>query len=385
MIGVWADDLSGALDTGVVFGRHMPTQVWSQLPVEKPLKNGAMVVNANTRHLTPSGVFERYRTIPASVLSADRHYLKVDSTLRGPVGASITALLNRLPQYRGALLCSAFPKNHRIIVKGRLLVDSQPAHHTALADDPKNPLTTDNIADVLRATTEWPLVTVPTTAFGDTDWSQTAIFIADATCTTDLEQLADILVAHPNLLPVGSAGWAAVLAARWKTTPPPDAEWGTFDGILAVVGSRHPVSRRQVGQVRNQADWSISKGDGTVMARHHIFMTPEPNHDHPEQALEKLAETAAQVLTKSNRRVLVVSTGGDTTLALTRHLNIETLLPLTELEPGIVLSRSLGNRRPIYLISKSGGFGSPHFFPNLAQTFIRMSNTASSDHPVQQR
>ncbi len=374
MIGVWADDLSGALDTGAVFHRYMPTKVWPQIPISLPVvQNGAFVINTNTRHQTPAEIFERYGCIPESLLDTDQHYLKVDSALRGAVGITIEAGLRRLRRYRGAILCSAFPENYRTIIGGHLLISGRPAHHTAFSHDPKNPIHTDDIATLLGPGVQHPIIVVSQEDFPTTDWSRDAIYVADASTDEDLARLTTVSDQNPQLLPVGSAGWAAILATHWRTEKPPHANWDAFDRILAVVGSRHPVSRRQAQFMTGHAEWEIVMDGRTSSAKHRIFMTVEESKEPSDNLLDRLVDvTVHQYLKETASHSLLVSTGGDTTLALIQRLCIETLEPLTEPQPGVVLSRGVGRQRSLYLVSKSGAFGSPTFFADMARQFTTL-------------
>ncbi|NMP21377.1 four-carbon acid sugar kinase family protein [Sulfobacillus harzensis] len=367
MIAVWADDLSGALDTAIVFQHHQRTRVFPEIPLSLPRSADVAVIHIESRHVSPEGIAGRFRTIPAALLSADHHYLKVDSTLRGPVGAMVDAFLDALPRYRGAVICPAFPQNHRTVLNGRLFVEGRPAHRTELAHDPKNPVATDDIATMLAPLTNRPIIALRSTALENSK-DVGGIFIADAVSMEDLQRLAALVAANPHLLPVGSAGWAAPLARQWATdAPPPETKRPCFDRIVAVVGSRHPASRRQVDQVRQNPEWEIHENPDIppATAKHHIFVTPSETQSNPDADLNRFAHAVKAILLQPSARTVVVSTGGDTTLALVRHLRIKALTPLEELEPGVVLSQS-GGRVPIHLVTKSGAFGTPDFFPELA-------------------
>jgi uncharacterized protein YgbK (DUF1537 family) len=60
-------------------------------------------------------------------------------------------------------------------------------------------------------------------------------------------------------------------------------------------------------------------------------------------------------------------TGGDTLLACMKRIGISELDPLTELFPGVVLSRFMWHGEEHHIISKSGGFGEETLFSDIAR------------------
>jgi uncharacterized protein YgbK (DUF1537 family) len=62
----------------------------------------------------------------------------------------------------------------------------------------------------------------------------------------------------------------------------------------------------------------------------------------------------------------LLCTGGDTLLALTRAVGVSELTPVGEMAPGAVLTHFVYQGKTCYIISKSGGFGEPDLFCQLA-------------------
>ena len=59
-------------------------------------------------------------------------------------------------------------------------------------------------------------------------------------------------------------------------------------------------------------------------------------------------------------------TGGDTLLAFMQEIGVDTLVPLCEMAPGVVLSKLSYRGRSYRLLSKSGGFGQEDILIRLA-------------------
>src|SRR2546428_435100 len=154
-----ADDLTGACDTGALFAARgpVPVTVWPDPPLHAPVG----VVDTESRALNPVDAARRVSGV-ARNLARTRFFKKIDSTLRGPIGAEIDALL-RATSSPGALVCPALPAEHRVVVERVLLVGAQPVAETPFAEDPPFPRAagTSNIADLLRPQLDRPLARIP--------------------------------------------------------------------------------------------------------------------------------------------------------------------------------------------------------------------------------
>jgi uncharacterized protein YgbK (DUF1537 family) len=82
---------------------------------------------------------------------------RIDTTLRGNLGAETDALLDALGGGRVAMIVPCFPSSSRINVGGCLLVNGVPLHKTAAAADPKNPVSTPYCAEIFRSQSKYPL------------------------------------------------------------------------------------------------------------------------------------------------------------------------------------------------------------------------------------
>ena len=62
----------------------------------------------------------------------------------------------------------------------------------------------------------------------------------------------------------------------------------------------------------------------------------------------------------------LLCTGGDTLLALMSALGVFELTPVGEMSAGVVLTNFTYNKKTYSILSKSGGFGEPELFCELA-------------------
>ena len=77
---------------------------------------------------------------------------RIDSTLRGNLGAEVDAVIDRFPQLM-AIVVPVYPSSGRICVGGSLLVDGIPLQNTAMRNDPKNPMTESSVMELFRKQT----------------------------------------------------------------------------------------------------------------------------------------------------------------------------------------------------------------------------------------
>src|SRR5262245_23419881 len=108
-ICILADDLTGACDTAVQFVR----EGWRTEVQVRPRQTHAEVIAVNTssRALTPAGAATAVRDAVGQLRTAGitRLYKKIDSTLRGQIGAELEAALDCWSPAAFAIVCPAFP------------------------------------------------------------------------------------------------------------------------------------------------------------------------------------------------------------------------------------------------------------------------------------
>jgi len=145
---VIADDLTGAMDTGVGLAQAGLAAIIT-FSTATHVVSDAVVATTDSR---AESATEAYRRVKAVAERFHDHYIykKIDSTLRGNIAAELQAVLD-VTRAEHAVVCPAFPSIKRTVVNGVLLVDGVPVHQTGFARDPVSPVTRSDIAEVLRA------------------------------------------------------------------------------------------------------------------------------------------------------------------------------------------------------------------------------------------
>jgi uncharacterized protein YgbK (DUF1537 family) len=235
-----------------------------------------------------------------------RVFLKIDSTLRGPIAGLIDGAL-RASGRSLAVVAPAFPEQGRQIRDGYLVVNGQPG--PSLVD----------LLDHLDVT------------------------VVDAEDTAALANVARSAASHPEWLLVGSAGLARQLAPPHAPTRP------VADGpgpLLIVAGSPTPVTRAQLDHVPAL--------DEVV-----VLATPPSDTRDAGEAAAGLA-VGVEAWARDNTPRAVVLTGGATAREVSRRLGATSLRLRGELQPGIpVGTLEDGRWHGITVVTKAGGFGTP--------------------------
>ncbi|MEA3408119.1 MAG: four-carbon acid sugar kinase family protein [Chloroflexota bacterium] len=386
-LGIIADDLTGAMDTGLQFSkRGLETLVAldrQDIPDAK-----VVVVDTDSRAVRASQARERMLAV-ASQLQGRLLYKKVDSTMRGNVGYELRALLEAVKP-RGIVVAPAFPQGGRTTRWGYQRVDGQPLHLTFFADDPRWPMREAHLPTLLmqQAGLEVGHVGLGEVEAGPAALAQALetheepVIVVDALTKEHLDSIAQALVSlGRRWLPCGSAGladaWARALPVRQEST---SIERPPINGpVLFVSGSRNDVTTRQLSRLR------------CARAPRQVEMDPQGVYD-AEREIQRLAEGCRQGLERGEDVVVTSSfsplvagageivvrilsetvmhvvnrqdlgglflTGGDIAVGTCRALDVRALRILEEIQPGIPGGRLVGGRCDgLWVVTKAGGFG----------------------------
>ena len=157
-VGVVADDLTGAADSSAPFAdRGWQTTVWLGDAAARPARTPVLAaVVTDSRSADARGA--RFATANATRLMRgagfDRLFLKVDSTVRGPIAAQVAGALDAWREAHPdavAVVCPAYPTMGRTVVGGRVLVHGLAAELSVAGRDPVTPVATGDLLHLLPA------------------------------------------------------------------------------------------------------------------------------------------------------------------------------------------------------------------------------------------
>jgi uncharacterized protein YgbK (DUF1537 family) len=379
MVGIQADDLTGACDTGAPFAAGgLETLVvvsdgdgTTSLPSESAT---VLVVDTESRTAPAEEARARARGAGSALKAGPPRilYKKVDSTLRGHVAAELDGMLDG-SGLAVAVLAPAFPAQRRTVLDGCLRVDGRPAGETAIARDPAFPRTGASVLALLASGGVRPVAPLPlTTVRRGPDEVRARLqrfmgtggraVVADAETAADLAVVASAGLDGPVLL-AGSAGLAAALVARMPAAKPGGRAAQPVRlrrPVLVVAGSAHPATRAQIER--------LGRRDGLDV----LAPPSDRGADDPARRRETVARLAdaAHARIERARPGTLLLTGGETAIAVLRTLGAGGLSLAGELEPGVALGTLVGGPLDgLVLVTKAGGFGD-------ADTLVRIWEAA---------
>lgn len=394
-----ADDLTGGGDAGIAFAAqglrtHLVVSCEGQtLPVTLAAggeHEQAVVINTDSRHCSPNTARQRITALARQVMVVPGRgitFKKIDSTLRGNVGAELEALMADMG-YSVALVAPSYPSQGRTVQDGVLYVDGVPVHKTGFAHDPVHPVREASIVRLLREQGLMAVGHVPLSAFAvqtqmlrttllDARQKGQRVLVCDALTEdhlTVLARTATTLYGHDGCLFVGSAGLAYALARVLVpdvVIPVHSVAKGLApDPILFVCGS---ANARTLQQVRAQADHGCPVHSlphattddvlASLRCGNAVLTAPSERQTCASSSdiTRNLGELTANIVRHATcPRCTLFMTGGETALATLNALGVTELTLHEELLPGVVRSSvTHGMWKHGSIITKAGGFGEP--------------------------
>jgi len=424
MIGVVGDDTTGALDIGVMFHRAgCGVQMFTTAPAEAWAPTDVTIIDTDSR-LDNAGV--AYEKVHAAarrlqVAGCTHFHKKTCSVFRGNIGAELDAMLDATGE-KTAIIAGAYPLLGRTTRDGRHFLHGQPLEKTGFAHDPIHPRKTSDLVRIIGEQSRRPVGLAPLgvvrggtealRAHLDKMRQNHSYILVDGETQADLATLAGATTDFRAF--GGSAGFAA----EWPAFLPFGSRHGDVDvelpavarGVLFVSGSLTPQTRMQTERLQSTGiatfefdpsamapdaglgqDWADAHGDrvAALIAGGRSVLVHTTQESARIQAGQQaalsegldvaaygrgissqLAALCARVLELTPVAGLVVA-GGDTSGSVTRRLGITGCRILHELEPGVPLCVGFGRTEPLFVVFKSGSFGSRDF---LIQTGRRLAD-----------
>lgn len=160
---VIADDLTGANATGALLKKLKLKTVnlinsSNEMCFNKE-KYEAIVCSTDSRAMNPKEAYDKVFNMVKIIKNEEiKIYNKrIDSTLRGNIGAEIDAILEGLGEERIAVIVPSFPDAGRKAIGGYLLVNGNPLEESDAANDPKKPISTSVIKKIIEKQTKYEL------------------------------------------------------------------------------------------------------------------------------------------------------------------------------------------------------------------------------------
>lgn len=304
---VIADDFTGSNDTGVQLAKKGARTEVMLTPEQKPSRRAdVLVINTESRAIPAEQAAKAVAQALAPWCEGETLplvYKKIDSTFRGNVGAEVTAAM-RAANRMLAVIAAAIPAAGRTTRDGLCLVNGTPLLETEFASDPKTPILSSRIAELIALQSDIPVHDV---SLDDVRRGQLSallrafaaegecMVVVDAVEDRDLSLIAQAICEQATLpLLVGAAGLANALPVRMFMQEKQELP------VLVVAGSMSEATRRQVEKALCQARASVVDIDASRLIS-----------AQAEQEIAAVVEQACALLGRQQHTILRTSRSAD--------------------------------------------------------------------------
>ncbi len=433
--GVIADDLTGAMDAGVqMLNKNAKVNlVLAAESMDSVIENtDFVVVNTQSRNASSDTAYHKAAAAVQQFLDNDCSiiYKKIDSTLRGNIGAELKAVLD-CAIFDCILIAPALPFNKRTTENGVHFVDGVKLADTELAKDPFAPIYHSAVADIIKEqmNTDVGLISLKEVKKGCLNIAQeisklvetgTKIIVVDAAAEKHLQAAANGAGLFPgNKMLCGSAGLFQYFDEAYNI----DFTYRDMDRsllarkhsapILVVSGSPAAMSKQQIRYLaKKRQDVSVISFDITAVSdadvsdrvkcvineilhnldngRHVvldaagagkevILRQSQGNREkldyHSSRVFKLVSEVVYAAVSHIPLGALVIF-GGDTAVAVTERLGVKGINIMGQIEPYIphgILSGGAFSGLPI--VTKAGGFGKEDSLVRIINSLTRKGYT----------
>lgn len=413
LVGIIADDLTGANDTALQFQqRGANTKILLDSDCSPKVKAGTEVwaLSSESRNVPAEEAVSRVEKAVATFVenfNFDYYYKKIDSTLRGHIALETLTVLNIL-EYDAAIIMPAFPQEGRITVGGYHLAKGVPIGRTEMAIDPHAPITESHVPTLLKMQLGEDSAEIIGTIDLRTIMNGAGpilmrinelvnegkkLIIADATSITDLEQIAlAINKCDKKLLPTGTAAGAQVLSKYWLAGIEKESTGLNIGAMpkFIVSGTATQITANQIKKLEQSDDYeninfialnsseilsdvseslvtrivdNLSSGVTVCIHTSDLIANFDGFSDdsfNAELTKEKFASMITDFLADLTQKVLskieviLITLGGETSYKCCKAIDSNELQLTDEVAPAISICSDI-NRK--WIITKSGNLG----------------------------
>lgn len=240
-IGIIADDLTGACDVAACLaatGGAVPViSCGSDGSLEA--RTGLYVINTQSRLLSAAKSRAVLKSVGKCLASKQVLFKKIDTALRGPIGAELEGLLEAVGDRR-VVIAPALPNIGRVTREGVQYDNDLPVHLSVYGADPVSPIDSSEIAKVFLKT------------------GQAKFVVRDAVTNEDLQKIVSDYLDGTKVVLVGSLGLADALAASLENETTRQPITSRSARPMLICGSAYERSHQQI-------DLAVTKVGATVI------------------------------------------------------------------------------------------------------------------------
>lgn len=395
--GVIADDLTGGNATSVLLKKEGLDAMTCISRDFKKMDMDALIYSTNSRGIEKEEAYNRVFECTLQLKNNNVRFFskRIDSTMRGNIGAEIDAMLDALGEHSAALCTPAYPDSGRIVRQGELFVNGVPLLHSEVARDPKSRLRTSDVGDIIGEQSKYRISHLYESDLNcDLDGicdrinniisKGYRIIVCDAESNEQIEKISKAIALNNYCLITADPG--TLTAARAKAALQPQIPVSE-NKVLAIIGSVNIMARLQLEKL-----WKSSVQAGKVLVNTAALMDESSRTEeicrvvreavrakeecniltivsdgiYPEKRIE-LTEQLSELINRSfgdiaekllyeNRGFQgLYTSGGDITIAVYKKFHASGIQVLDEVIPLAVYGRLVGGSFDGFPVVTKGG------------------------------
>lgn len=383
---VIADDLTGANDTGAMLADQGFSAMSSPTAIVNEVVQyvEVLTINADSRAMPAADAYACVRNLTEAYgQQAELLSKRIDSTLRGNIGAEIDAVLDGLLEPACACVVTAAPRAERTCRDGKVYVSGVPLEKTDISRDVRCPIDTSDVCEIIRRQSKRAAGKIGLGEVrGDLEQAlgahQEEIIVFDAETDDDIGRIAKAVAALLRRV-------VAVDPGNFTTAYAKCVLQKKQGFTLLLIGSRSEPSREQL-------EYLMKKGYVHPVVPDITKLLSKDEKDEWDNVLEQLRKCAktdrmlcvtlvgTQISEQSRRDAQAISDafarlgvsildampqidlcyacGGDVSQSLMHAMNVKGIRLISEVIPLAVYGEIIGGRfNGLKLLTKGGMIG----------------------------
>jgi len=402
---VVADDLTGAVDTGVQFSRRKlkTVVVTGSENISRSLKDcDVLVVDTESRFDNMETAYRKAFETGEKARSENIKYLykKLDSTMRGNVGAEISGLMDSM-NISHTFVVPALPHYGRTTRNGNVYIDGVLLAETDYANDPKNPVKESYIPAIISRQSDKKTGVISFNdllagkeetgiKINDLMNEGVQIIIIDAEDDEDLELVASVVAdIRGRVMFAGCSGFAEKLAVYVELSKDKKSNVVIAGSVNKITLQQTDLAAKELnikaididaekiisGKKDDEKKRILTLAEKSITAGEDVIIRSASSPGSVKKCLEKgrklgmddfivsdivanfLGGLAGEIILKKGLKGIVL-TGGDTAIKTLNALNINGIVVKDEILHGIPYGYFNDEKYgDLLVVTKAGGFG----------------------------
>lgn len=377
-IVVIADDFTGAAEIGGIGLRH-GLRVAIETEAVDNNNIDLLVIATDTRTMSAQQAAQHIAELVKKIMTFEPYlvYKKIDSVLRGNVSEELESQLNTMGLKR-SIIIAANPVFKRIIKDGKYYIDDVPLEETCFSTDSQYPIQSNDVLRILTPSIEYPIVSKKTNDF----LPEKGLIMGDVESLDDLRKWT--LKSNSDTLFAGASGFFNSLLITLQLSKQKGLSHIPAFGkkALFILGSSYPKEKDIIDKmVKNGHHHSNMPKEiyenkqfdpvifnnwvhdvvNELKNNNKVIVSSIHSHSQDPDIFLRIKQTVGKLVTEVFEHITpdeILIEGGSTTSEILDKLNIKKLIPIQELDMGVIRMK-VSNSQNLCLTTKPGSYSWP--------------------------